>query len=157
MRIETVTGRTEGRLTEERGLILGDAFRRFVDTVYGFSVEYPRELEYQVFDEEAGGESIVFQKPDERIGFQIFISLFQDEQISTSYIQEFLPSAVIEDPQEIIIGEDIRGVIFWSSDARIGRTREVWFPYNGYLYQVTTYEYLDSWLAEIMSSWRFIR
>ena len=38
---------------------------------------------------------------------------------------------------------------------RMGDTREVWFIHGGFLYEVTTYKQLDSWLAPIMQTWQF--
>ena len=37
-----------------------------------------------------------------------------------------------------------------------GDWREVWFIRRGFLYEVTTYKELDSWLADIMRTWKFI-
>ena len=34
--------------------------------------------------------------------------------------------------------------------------REVWFIHGGYLYEVTTYKELDTWLGSIMQTWKFI-
>jgi hypothetical protein len=35
-------------------------------------------------------------------------------------------------------------------------TGEVWFIHNHFLFEVTMYKELDSWLSDIMKSWRFI-
>ena len=37
-----------------------------------------------------------------------------------------------------------------------GDWREVWFIRRGFLYEVTTYKELNSWLANIMRTWKFI-
>jgi hypothetical protein len=49
------------------------------------------------------------------------------------------------------------GIAFFGFDARVGQTREIWFIHNHFLYEVTTYKELDSWLNEIMSTWRFTK
>jgi hypothetical protein len=33
--------------------------------------------------------------------------------------------------------------------------REIWFIHGGFLYEVTTYKQLDSWLTPIMQTWQF--
>jgi hypothetical protein len=35
---------------------------------------------------------------------------------------------------------------------RLNDTREVWFIYNAFLYEVTTYNELDAWLQAILQS-----
>ena len=37
-----------------------------------------------------------------------------------------------------------------------GDWREVWFIHGGYLYEVTTYKELDTWLGSIMQTRKFI-
>jgi hypothetical protein len=37
----------------------------------------------------------------------------------------------------------------------MGDTREVWFIKGGFLYEVTTYKQLDTWLAQILQTWQF--
>jgi hypothetical protein len=49
-----------------------------------------------------------------------------------------------------------RGTMFFSSYPRLNDTREVWFIHGGYLYEVTTFKQLDSWLGQIMQTWKFI-
>lgn len=121
---------------------------------YGFSLTYPSELIVQEFDE-VGGETIVFQKPQEQKGFQLYITPYADTTISESRIKNDIPSGIIREPTEVLLAGDIRGLLFWSEVPVIGESRELWFVHDGYLYQVTTYAPLDAWLADIMSTFRF--
>ena len=144
---------------------LGDGFKRYTNFEYQFSVDYPEELEAEAFQEEEG-ETIVFRRPEdkeknlpkEKLGFQIFVSAFEEETTLTQErILKDAPSTVIEDPQEVIIGGNIPALLFWSENPVIGKTREVWFTDGkGYLYEVTTYAHLDTLLAGILSTWKFI-
>ena len=70
-------------------------------------------------------------------------------------IAEDLPGIRIEEPQEAIIGDSVRALIFFISDVQIGRTREAWFIKNGYLYQITTFAKNDSLLAKVLSTLEF--
>jgi hypothetical protein len=44
---------------------------------------------------------------------------------------------------------------FYGSNSAMGDTREIWFIRGGFLYEVTTYKELDTWLATIMLTWQF--
>jgi len=160
---------------ESSASVFGEDFKKFTHPEYGFSFEYPKDLEIQAFKEEEGGEiigeTIVFQQPNlpgvkpledsEKIGLQIFISPFEDEEgvLTQERVLEDLPFAVIIEPQEVFLGvlaeKEIPALIFWSEDPLIGKTREVWFIHSGYLYEITTYAYLDLWLANILSTLSF--
>lgn len=138
--------------------VLGQEHQLFTHPQYGFSVEYPKELEVRAFQEDEESESITFQKPKEKFGFQIFISPFDEEIeiLTKERVLEDLPFAQIEEAQEAVFGtQGIHGLLFWSQGPNIGKTRELWFVKDGYLYEITTYAELDEWLAQIMNTWKF--
>ena len=134
-----------------------------------FSLNYPKELKIDNYKENEG-ETIVFthprnsevSKPEGKIGFQIYITPFDDgEALTRERILKDLPEAVIEEPLRVVVNPSapeegrIQGLIFWSASEDIGRTRELWFIHGGFLYEITTYAHLDEWLAKIMDSFRF--
>ncbi|MBI1956940.1 MAG: hypothetical protein HYS44_00570 [Candidatus Niyogibacteria bacterium] len=143
--------------------VLGEDYIKYTHPDIGFSLEYPRELEVRRFSEKEDAETILFQRAGdedrargERLGFQIFITPFDDEWpvITRERILRDLPDLKMEDVQEVILGDGTRALIFWTEDPSLGRTREVWFTSMGIrLYEITTYEHLDSWLAMILSTW----
>jgi hypothetical protein len=45
---------------------------------------------------------------------------------------------------------------FYSTDARLGDTYEVWVLHGGYLYEITTLKSLDTWLNGILATWKFL-
>jgi len=47
------------------------------------------------------------------------------------------------------------GTAFYSTHAALGATREVWVVRGGFLYEVTTLKPLDTWLGEIIKTWKF--
>jgi len=137
---------------------LGSEYRVFEHPKLGFSVEYPAELSATRYEEGEGAETILFENEkegEEKLGFQIFITPFEEEKITREKILQDLPNADVEEPQEAILGDGTHALIFWSNDPTIGRTREVWFSHAGYLYEVSTYAHLDTWLAHLMTTWRF--
>ena len=147
--------------------ILGEGYQRFTHPLYGFSVEYPKELDVTAFEEDDDGETVVFMAREDRsvtledkVGFQIFISPFEEDlPLTLERIREDLPFATIEEPVEVVIGtkteHTTQALIFWSFDTTIGRTREVWFTNDNYLYEITSFAHMDTLLADILSTWSF--
>lgn len=135
-----------------------------------FLLDYPQELEVEEYVEEDGVKTVVFAHPGneaarevtDKSGFQIFITPYEDKNnLTRERILEDLPEAVIEEPLVVIVNpsapeaERIEGLTFWSASPDIGRTKELWFVRDGFLYEITTYAHLDEWLGKIMDSWRF--
>ena len=91
------------------------------------------------------------------MGFQIFILPFDEAgPMTVERIGRDLPEIIIAEPQNAVIGkDDIRALIFFGQEPGISRTREAWFVYNGYLYQVSAPAELDEFLAKVIESWRF--
>lgn len=88
---------------------------------------------------EQGGETIVVQDVSTGLGFQLFISPFdEDITLTQERIRQDLPGLVMESVQTIPIAERT-GVAFVSQNQTFGTSREVWFVYGGYLYQMSTY------------------
>ena len=128
----------------------------YTNTDYKFSLAYPKELEIQIFTEE-DGDTILFQHPAEKRGFQLFISSYPDKDfITDSVLRQYLPGLILDAPQEIILPGDKHALLFWSEAPEIGKTREVWFIHNDYLFGITTYAQLDEWLAYIIATIHFI-
>ena len=61
----------------------------------------------------------------------------------------------MQSPTDILV-DDARGTMFFGKNGIMGDTREVWFIHGGFLYEVTTYKELDTWLGGIMRTWKFI-
>lgn len=124
---------------------------------YSFSFKYPSNFSVDELSVKDGsGDIILVQEKSGEIGFQVFISQFDETgSLTPERIKRDLPNITIENPQNVILSDGIVALIFISSDPTIGETREVWFVKGGYLYQVSTFAYLDSWLAGVMSTWRF--
>ena len=121
--------------------------------------------------EEGDATTIVFQEdrntqknPQEKIGFQIFATPFGMEEILTEdRIKQDIPSAHMENTQSIILNpdapqhEEVQALLFSSEDAVIGKTIEVWFVQNGYLYEITAPAHMEELLPKILSSWRSLK
>ena len=125
----------------------------------GFGFLYPKNFEINEIDEDVGF-TVLAQNPGKREGFQIFIIPFDEpDSITSERVKKDLPDEKIENPQTALIGPDkkIEALIFFSEKEGIGKTREVWFVQNGYLFQVTTYADLDNFIASVMGTWRTLK
>ena len=99
--------------------------------------------------------TVAFQDPQSHGGFQVYIVPYSGAQITKDEFQKDDPSGVMINPTNIVVA-GVPASMFYSTDATMGNTREVWFIKDGYLYEVTTYQQLDTWLAQLMQSWKFI-
>lgn len=121
---------------------------------YRFSLFYPQELTVQEFEEGGGASSITFEDVSGGKGFQIFIVPYAENQVSKERFEKDVPSGVRSELREGIVG-GAKAAFFYSKNDSLGDTREVWFIYDGFLYEVTTFRNLDLWLFEIIKTWRF--
>jgi hypothetical protein len=130
-------------------------WKEYNNATYDFSLFYPDDLSLADHDEPAGEHTAVFDDPEGNKGFQVFIVPYSGTQITQDRFLLDDPSGVMQDPTDVMV-DGVRGTIFFSSNAIMGDTRELWFIRGGYLYEVTTYKPLDTWLADIMKTWQFI-
>ena len=138
-------------------------FNIYTNNDFGFSFELPKEYSVTNFPEDEAGEVILVQGPAAKeggkmSGFQIFITEFDEEgPITPARIRQDLPDAVIQSPQTALIGPDknIEALIYWSDVPSLGRTREAWFVYGGYVYQVTAYAEFDSLVGSMLATLTF--
>ena len=99
---------------------------------------------------------MLFRSDDERgEAFQVYVTPYADKQVTSQQFTLDEPSGVKKDAKDVMIG-GVRGTMFFSTNTSLGNTREVWFIKNGFLYEVTTYQELDAWLSQIMTTWKFL-
>ena len=127
---------------------------------YGFTFQCPGELKISTFQEGEYGDMILAQntQSEEKQGFQVFISPF-DEQgpITKERILQDLPNMRIDQSQDVIITKDnIQALIFLSDEESFENTREIWFVYNDYLYQVSTYAGQDGFIGKVLETLDFL-
>lgn len=129
-------------------------FKEYKSEAYKFSLFYPNSLSVKEYKESGGAQTITFSDDKEENSFQIFVLPFKESQVTEKRFKMDIPSGVIKEPVDVMI-DNTRATAFFSTNAVMGDTREVWFIKNGFLYEVTTYKELDNWLAGIMQSWKF--
>jgi hypothetical protein len=120
-----------------------------------FFISYPKSLgQVSDTDEGDGSHTIVFTDGKDR-SFQIYVTPYSKSQITKEQFAADEPSSVMKDATEVLI-DGVRAQHFTGHDETIGDTSEVWFIHNGFLYEVVTFKRLDTWLADIMKTWKFI-
>jgi hypothetical protein len=132
-----------------------EGWKEYVSMKYMFSLFYPADMKVSEKDEGAGASTITFQIPEKAEGFQIFITPYAEAQVSEAQFRKDIPSGVRENL--VTVGVDgAVGAAFYSKDATLGETREVWFVKNTYLYETTTLKPLEQGLDAVIASWKFI-
>lgn len=121
---------------------------------YRFSLLYPDFLSVKEYDEGAGARTISFESLEQSRGFQIFVVPYAGNQVSEAQFKKDIPSGVRKDLKDIMVA-GATGAAFYSDSSLLGETREVWFIHGGYLYEVTTFKELDTWLDSILQTWMF--
>ena len=86
---------------------------------------------------------------------QVFVTPYSDARITDARFKLDESSGVKIDPTNVVV-DGAKGIAFFSNAPIMDDTREVWFIKNGYLYEVTTFKELDSWLQNILHTWRFM-
>lgn len=129
--------------------------KEYRSAAYRFSLFYPSELSVKERAEGGGATTVTFQNIEKAEGFQIFIVPYGEPQVSAKRFKQDVPSGVRESLTPITV-DGATGAAFFSENAALGATREVWFTHGGFLYEVTTLAPLDAWLAVIMRTWKFI-
>ncbi|MBI4114540.1 MAG: hypothetical protein HY445_01710 [Candidatus Niyogibacteria bacterium] len=121
---------------------------------YGFSLFYPEGLDVKEFDEGGGAGTITFEDAENALGFQIFIVPYAEAQVTEERFLKDNPSGVKENFEDITVDGAV-GATFVSRQPFLGETREVWFIHDGYLFEVTILKPTESFLADVLSSWKF--
>lgn len=128
--------------------------RTYSNNEYKFSLVYPEDMHVTERLEAADGHTITFKNDSGEKAFQIFITPYVDSQISQSRIALDTRSAT--KPEEIVLAGGLHALLFSSSDPTGESLREIWFLHDKHLYEVTTYEDLDAWLSQVLTTWKFL-
>lgn len=148
-------GVTSDAATAPSARTIPEGTREYRSTAYRFSLFYPQELTVGERDEGGGASTITFQNVAKAEGFQIFIVPYTEAKVSEARFKQDVPSGVRESLSNITV-DGATAAAFYSTNALLGATREVWFVRNGFLYEVTTLKPLDAWMDAIIQTWKFI-
>jgi hypothetical protein len=144
----------EGDKKEEDSQTL-DGDKKYINTDRGFSLVYPKDLNFEEVKEGGTRRTLVFSDKAEEKSFQIYFTPYDLEYITQSKILEDVSSGRFTQPTEVVINGKIKALVFFST-TNFGEMREIWFIHKGYLYEITTFKELDLWLSEILKTWEFL-
>lgn len=127
----------------------------YTDNVLHFSFNYPKDYSVREIQGESDARTLVIENSSTNSGIQIIITPdYPDPSITVETIREAIPDMKIENPQSFPVGAN-SGLTFQSDNPAFdGASREVWFAYNGYLYQISAYAKDDPLLAAIFATWK---
>ena len=134
----------------------------YVNSTFRFSFKHPQSFTVTTVPAAGDGDGetiLLVESGDKKVGIQMVISPYgADVDITAALIRADLPDIKIDDPQAVEIGSNRLGLAFMS-DSRVfgGRSREVWFVFNGNLYQISTYAEFDEFLKGLFGTWQFTR
>jgi hypothetical protein len=128
--------------------------KTYQSSIYHFSLFYPDNLSLREESEASNSMVLLFEDPATEQGFDIFMTPYDEPKITQARFLMDEPSGVMNDPQNITI-DGAPATEFFSTNAALGASREIWFLHGSILYEVTAPQSLDSWLQQIMETWQF--
>ena len=130
--------------------------RTYTNAAFDFSLTYPSDLSVFEYDEGGGTQSIVFQKPDALVGFEMFITPdAADDPLTPADIELNFPALEMEGTESLTVGTGTPAVAFASAVPAFGPTGDLWFTHDGYLFEIVTYPTLGPRLSQIIGTIRF--
>jgi hypothetical protein len=140
----------------------------YTHPVYGFSFPYFTDFTVREIEDEPHatasrgeqGELVVVENPAVGMGFQIFITPYDEiEPLTAARIRRDLPDMVMDEATEFTLLDETPAVRFVSHDSVLGDVGETWFARNGYLYELSVVapdrELQDAWLRDIATHLTF--
>jgi hypothetical protein len=128
--------------------------KEYQSTTYRFSLYYPDDLTVSEQQGASGSMVVLFRDQMTGQGFDIFIVPYDEPKITQATFLMDEPSGVMNDPQNITI-DGAAATEFFGTNPAMDASREIWFLRGGFLYEVTAPQPLDSWLLQIMETWKF--
>ena len=131
--------------------------KKYENTLYGFSFNYPAGFTIREFSEE-GRISLIIQNEETSQIFQIYITPFNDKnfEVTSERIKRDIPDLPFSNSADVAVGGKANGVAFFSeNEAFKGKTAEVWFADGKIFFQTTASAKDARLLEEIVKSWRF--
>lgn len=130
-------------------------WKEYRNDIYAISFFYPEGLDVKEFKESGSAMTITFEDEAGGKEFQMFVVPYLRNDITPERFQMDVPSGVREQETDIAVA-GASGKQFYSKDARLGETYEIWFIHNKFLYEVTTHKELDIWIKNILATWNFL-
>ncbi len=148
-----------GQITSSAAYTGAPLTKPYSNSTFGFSLYMPEGFSAQELGKNGDDASTVLIQSKSGEGIQILITPFPEDTkvLTADQIRQDIPDMQVRQPEEVAIGAQYKGVAFLSdNEAFENASREVWFVFRGNLYQISTYERLDTLLKAIFATWKFI-
>lgn len=132
--------------------------KEYKNAKYRFSLMIPEDFRAEQLPRDDEGRDTVLLQNAKGDGIQILITKDDAHQttLTADDVRGSIPDMRVQAEQSVEIGPENRGVAFKSdNEAFQGNSREVWFYFNGNLYQISTYARLDPLLKSMFGTWKF--
>lgn len=131
--------------------------KRYENKKYSIAFLYPKDFIVSFFSETETVDMILIQGGEKK-GIQIAMTTFDEKStvLTKERILKDIPSIKISNEQSVTIDGKTAGISFDGIDSSFGKTAEVWFVHNGYLFQVTTYIENKDLLRTIVGTLKFV-
>jgi hypothetical protein len=124
----------------------------YTDPEYGFSFEYPADLE--LAEEDSLGELVIFgDAPNGETQLVVDVSPYDFDQPFTA---DFLPLNVLgvsSEVDHITLPSGASAFLFRRMDTPLGATRDAMFTYNAKIYHIAVTAPLEDAFDSILESW----
>lgn len=130
----------------------------YTNSRYRFSVKMPADFRANELAPDENGARAILLQNTKGDGVQILVTPDTSKQTTLTIddVRDAIPDMRVVDAQIVEIGTGGTGVAFKSDNEAFRRnSREVWFYFNGNLYQISTYYYLDPLLQSMFGTWKF--
>ncbi len=125
-----------------------------------FSFAYPGKLnvtETPIEDADGKqiGKTVLVESGEAKKGFEVVVLPFDENIVLTKErILQDMPDKVINNEKNVTVGRDIPALAFDSEDPDLGATYEIWFIYNGSIYEARTYPNFGIAMGEILKTFK---
>jgi hypothetical protein len=133
-------------------------YTTYTDPVYGFSFPYPADFAVSNFFAD-DGETYVALLENSRLNLGIQIVVTPTDQDTAITAADISPSVIVDNPVEFFLPDGIPALRFYSKDDEGKDTGEIWFIYEGNLYQISMHagSWFDAWPQELEQELTFQR
>lgn len=130
-------------------------FYTYTHPDYNFSFTYPEGLTIGTQDTDENGQVVLVQSKNTGTIGQIYISKFpQDKQLTAELLKQEFPNKKFLNGKKVLIG-GTEAFSFESEEEGTGKTWEVVFVDNGYIYQAMSTINNRNIFESILTTWEF--
>lgn len=148
---------TPERQAESQSISGKPLTQTYTDDADHFELKYPSGLTANSFATPDGNGTVVLVADLKTgLGMQVLVTPYTGpENVTADLIKQQVPDITIVQPQQIAISSSGTSGTAFVDGSGSDAHRQIWFAYNGNLYQITAPLDFDPTLRDIMNTWKF--